>query len=168
MNCSMSHKLFNPDTGLSEQHFFDEIKLESAGLKYADTEKLGIAIKNRYPIEDIIVTCDAAGNSRKTSGISDVQALEALGFTVRFTRTNPRLRERQLLVNGLCAHSRIKIDPKCKHLIKDFSKVQQNKADFTKVKDKDHQLTHMSDGADYLLNWEFNLGLKKRSRTIII
>lgn len=165
MAASFSHKVFNEKTSRNEQHFFDELLLESAGNDYADTKKMAIAIKSRYGVDNVIITCDASGNSRKTSGVSDVQMLESFGFKVRFSRSNPRLRDRQLLVNGLLDHGSIIINPECKILIRDLEKVQQNKSDFTKVKDSDDRLTHMSDGMDYLLDWEYQTTIR-RTRTI--
>jgi len=157
MTASFSHK--NGD----KQRFFDEILLEGN----SDTPQLCKAILNRYPKDKIKVRCDAAGNARKTSGSSDVDTLrEYFGReNVLFSTVNPRLRDRQLLINGMMAHSRIEVDPKCKLLIRDFEKVKQNKIDFTKLKDKDAKLTHFSDGADYVLWIEHlsNINLKATS-----
>jgi hypothetical protein len=168
-----------------EIQFFDELKLTGN----SDTPQMGVAIINRYgrvdreykdedewmmvpewerreKLEHILVTCDASGNNRKTSGVTDVMILERMGFSVRFRRSNPRLRDRQLLMNGLLSKGNIKIHPNCREIIKDFKNVQQNKKDYTKVKDKDHNLTHFSDGADYLCEFEFELDLDTRSRQI--
>jgi hypothetical protein len=85
---------------------------------------------------------------------------------VLFSTVNPRLRDRQLLINGMMDHERIEVDPKCKLLIRDFAKVKQNKIDFTKLKDKDEKLTHFSDGADYVLWIEHlsNINMKATSQ----
>lgn len=173
MACGLSNKFFNEETRKYEQHFFDEILL----VGNSDTYDMGMAIINRYGIikesytkdewlkidieerelklSHIVITCDTSGKNRKTTGLSDVKALRLLGFTVRHKSSNPRMKQRQLMVNGLMSHSRIKVHPKCKGIIRDFEKVQQNKMDLTKIKDKDDRLTHFSDGADYLLDWEY-------------
>lgn len=160
MACTLSHKIWNEDMKYFEQHFFDEIIL-----KDSDTEKLGKAILNRYPVEDCVITCDASGKARKTSGTTDVKILEKLGFTVRFSKSNPRIRERQVLVNGLLYHGRMLFDPKMKKTIKDMEKVQQEPSDFSKNKKIDPQLTHLSDGVDYLMNWEYQIK-DRRTKTI--
>jgi len=143
---------------------FGELLLEGD----SDTLKMGRAIITRFGLGRVIITCDASGKSRKTSGRSDVQTLHSLGFSqeqVRYKAANPRLRERQILVNGLLSHGQIIVDPSCKKTIKDFEKVQQNKVDYSKVKDKDDKLTHLSDGLDYLIDWEFQVNFR-RSKTI--
>ena|GEM_PF-2244096 len=167
-----------------EYHFFDEIFLKGN----SDTNDMCLAIVNRYghdgeykdkeawidsfgldmrqkKLAHIVVTCDASGKNRSTNGLSDVEILESWGFHVRFTKVNPRLRDRQILMNGLLYNSKIKINPKCKVLIKDFNKVQQHQTNFEKIKDKDFNLTHMSDGADYFLDYEINMNIR-RTRTI--
>jgi hypothetical protein len=159
-------------SGKKELNIFSEIELTGD----SDTEKMGMYIVNNYsPIEsqtyeefmkrpelerkgilqDIIITCDSAGKNRKTTGPSDVLFLETMGFTVRYKSSNPRMRRRQLLMNGLFDKQRIHIGQECKSVKRDFEKVQQNKQDFTKVKDKDDRLTHFSDGIDYLVEYEF-------------
>ena len=70
--------------------------------------------------------------------------------------------------NNLLAKGVIKTHPTCKKVIKDFEKVQQNRIDFKKVKDKDDMLTHFSDGIDYLCNFEYNIGTRERSKVIKI
>ena len=149
------------EDGKKYVRIFDELLLEGD----SDTNKMCIAIKKRFDIDQVIITCDASGRARKTSGRSDVEIIKSHGFQVRHRRANPRLRERQLLVNGLMSKGCIVVDPKCKGVIKDFEKVQQNKVDYSKIKDKDDKLTHFSDGIDYLIDWEYSLSIR-RSRTI--
>lgn len=142
---------------------FGELLLEGD----SDTPKMGKAILERFPKERIVITCDSSGKNRQRTGVSDVQALLDLGFhkeQVRYKRSNPRLRERQLLINGIFAKERYSVDPSCRRVIKDFEKVQQSKIDYTKIKDKDDKLTHFSDGLDYLFDFEYNFDLRK-SRT---
>lgn len=163
MTASFAHKRYNREINKEVLYFFDEVLLKGD----SDTYRLAEAIKNRFPADMVLITCDASGANRKTSGYSDVHILRSspFNFEVRFRRANKKLRDRQILMNGLLAHGQIIIDPKCKNLIRDFEKVQQNKTDFTKVKDKDDRLTHFSDGADYLCDFEFVVSLR-RSKTI--
>lgn len=152
---------------------FGEIKLTDS---QSDTEAMGRAIIKRFNVYDedgnvvkraqdrVLITCDASGTARKTSGRSDVKVLEDLGFTVRCKSANPRLRERQLLVNGLVHNKRIRINGEnCKHLVKDLMNVVQDEKSFEKVK-TNPELTHLSDALDYLVDYEFKLGLKGRDK----
>jgi len=69
----------------------------------------------------------------------------------------PGFRARQLCVNNLLDKARVKINPdKCKRLLKDWEAVEQNVADFSKIKDNP-QLTHASDGTDYMFDLIFPL-----------
>jgi hypothetical protein len=114
-----------------------------------------------------MITIDASGKNRKTSGASDYQILMQAGFDksqIRFKSVNPRFRERQLLVNGKFDKDEIIISPKCKVLIKDLEQVEQNKLTFEKIKDKDGKLTHASDTLDYFIDYEFSLYLNRSTK----
>jgi hypothetical protein len=149
-------RMFKDENNNKCLHIFDEVVLKND----SDTRAIARYIKNRYPVEDIIITCDSSGKARKTSGRSDVEILKQEGFEshqIRFKASNPRMRQRQLLHNGLISKGHITVSPKCKLTIRDYEKVQQNKVDYTKIKDKDDRLTHLSDGLDYLVDWEYKL-----------
>jgi citrate lyase alpha subunit len=60
----------------------------------------------------------------------------------------------------------IRINPKCKTLIKDLEQVEQNKLTFEKIKDKDNKLTHASDTLDYFIDYEYSLYNTRTSSTI--
>lgn len=158
MTATFSHKIIH--NGRAEQHFFDELILKGDSNTYTIAE----AIINRFPDEyrngNLLITCDASGNSRKSSATeqlqSDVAILQSKKLRVRFKQINPRLRERQLLMNGLFYHGIVKINPKCKELIKDFTQVMQEPKDFSKVK-SDPNRTHTSDTADYVCDFEYDL-----------
>lgn len=164
MACSFSHKRWCLENNRYEQHFFDELILKGD----SNTPRMAEAIANRYPKDNMLITCDAAGKNRSSVGGSDVQVLKQHGYDVRYKPANPRHRKRQLLINGLMHHGRVIVDPSCKLLIKDFEKVQQNKVDFAKAKDKDDNLTHFSDGADYVLDWEFQLDNTRKTKTYLL
>lgn len=145
-------------------HFFDEFEL----LGNSDTPQAAQEIIKRYG-NKVILTIDASGKNRKTSGSSDYQLLMQAGFAkenIRFKSVNPRFRERQLLVNGKFDKSEILISDKCKTLIRDLEQVEQSKLTFEKIKDKDGKLTHASDTLDYFIDYEFSLYLNRESKTI--
>ena len=140
-------------------HFVDEICLKSDS---ADTFAMAEAIKARYPksLDWLMITCDASGKARKTTGPSDAQVLKQIfgEDAVRYKSAgNMRLRKRQILINGLFSHNRILINKeKCPTLVRDVSKVQQRIDDFTKDK-KNPELTHASDAMDYYCTFEYEL-----------
>lgn len=147
--------------------FFDEFEL----LGNSDTPQAAEEIKKRYGTKNIIITIDASGKNRKTSGQSDYQLLMQAGFRqdqIRFKSVNPRFRQRQLLVNGRLDKGFIRINPKCKVLIKDLGYVEQNKLTFEKIKDKEGKLTHASDTLDYYCDYEYTLYTGRESSTIIL
>jgi len=145
-----------------KQYFFDELVLRGDSSTYT----MATALKELYPQDMILITCDASGAARKTVGVanlmSDVTILKSEGFNVRYRTQNPRLRKRQLLMNGMMFHGRIVINPKCKLLIRDFKSGKQ-KADFTKDEGKDGSFSHLSDGADYICDFEHQLNLERRN-----
>lgn len=144
MAVSFSHKIMN------EQHFFDEKLLTGDSSTYSVVDFLNNCA---YPKSMMIISCDSTGKARKTVGqknlMSDVAILRAAGFNIRVKTVNPRLRPRQILMNGMLYHGRIKIHPRCKEIIKDFKTTKQ-KDDFTKDEGSKHNRSHFSDGCDYV------------------
>ncbi len=156
MTASFSHKQTN------RQLFFDELHLKGD----SNTEVMGKRIREMYPQHDMTIICDASGKNRSTAArekmLSDVAILKHLNFKVKFKNQNPRLRNRQLLMNGMMYHNRLLVHPKCKQLIRDFKGTRQ-KMDFTKDEGSDKSFSHFSDGADYVcdMNHELILGKKR-------
>ena len=147
--------------GNKYSHFVDEIVLKNSG---ADTFAMRDAIRQKYLNfhGNIIITVDASGRNRKTTGKSDVKVLREYFDNVRYKSSgNDRLKHRQVLVNGLFNHGYLFINKdNCPILWKDMRKVRQ-KDDFTKdgtAKD----LTHASDTLDYFVMQEYNLKDRKQ------
>jgi hypothetical protein len=139
---------------------FDEIVI----LGNSDTQQMCDALKARFPISKLILYPDASAKARKTSGRSDLEIMRAAGFEdIRFLGVNPRLRDRQLMMNGRFEKQLTKINPKCKNLIKDCKSVKQ-KADFTKDKTI-IELTHTSDSMDYYHTTEYNFSIDRTPKT---
>lgn len=161
MAAHFGHKLDN-----KMYHVFDELVLKNK--EGSSTGDLGRAIQAKFPSrwKEIIITCDASGKNRTTKTIetitSDVKVLRAMGFTVRYKNVNPRLRKRQILVNGKFDHKEILINPKCKEMIRDIDKCKQ-KEDYTKDEGHDHTFSHCSDGLDYVIDYEFNIDIDKNN-----
>jgi hypothetical protein len=142
--------------GVKKLFCFDELKLTGDSNTYTMRD----ALLARYPKERMIITCDASGKNRSTTGIqnllSDVAILRDKGLNVRYKTVNLGMRTRQLLMNGLFYNKHVIISPKCKQVRRDFKTVKQDKATFEKDK-KNDDLTHFSDGLDYLCDYEFKL-----------
>jgi hypothetical protein len=150
MAASFSHKIGD------SQYVFDEMFLRGD----SNTHTMAKAIIEKFPDHfrnKLIITCDASGNARKSAAaektLSDVAVLRSYGLNVRFKTVNVRLRKRQIHMNGMLFHGRIVINPKCKTLIKDMEKVQQLD-DWTKDPGKEDLFGHMSDGLDYVIDYE--------------
>jgi hypothetical protein len=142
-------------------HIFDELELTGD----SDTRDMKRALLARYRADQMLITCDAAGKNRSTTGLKNMQSDVAIlrasaegmpALEVRFKSHNQGMRKRQLLMNGLISHQKILIHPKCKKVRKDFKQVKQDKVDFGKCK-KIVELTHFSDGIDYMCDFEFQL-----------
>jgi hypothetical protein len=135
---------------------FDELKLTGNSNTYTMRD----ALLARYPRERMIITCDASGKNRSSAAVetlmSDVAILRDKGLQVRFKTVNLGFRHRQLLMNGLFHNKHMIISKKCKEVRRDFKTVKQIKATFEKDK-KNEELTHFSDGLDYLCDFEFKL-----------
>lgn len=144
-----------------ELHVFDEIIIKGSD---EGTHEMARAILDRYPRDLVLVTCDASGRAKSTLGTTDFGILESYGLEVRAKKANPRIRKRQLLVNGLLSKKRILINPmNCKTLIKDLKKVEQHQTTFEKVK-TNPDLTHASDALDYIVDFEFAFGFDRKER----
>jgi hypothetical protein len=146
----------------AEARCFDELVLTGN----SDTPAMARAIAERFDRDKVILHLDASAKNRSTKGRSDLKILQDFGYkNIRFKAVNPRMRDRQLLVNGKMSRGEIKIHPSCKALIKDCKSVRQVKEDFTKDK-KVPELTHASDTMDYFLDFEYPLDIKRQSSSI--
>lgn len=146
----ITRKRYQPARTHEELHGFDELALKT---RDADTKKLCIALKARGydpATKDITVYPDPAGKSRKTTGKSDLKILDEQGFKkIKYQSKAPGFRDRQNCTNNLFDKGHVKINPDTmKGMLKDFEGVEQDVADFSKLKDNP-TMTHFSDGFDY-------------------
>ena len=159
MHCTIAQIYYQGN--MKYTHFVDEIVLKYNG---ADTYALRDALFQKYHnhIGNMIVTVDASGKNRKTTGLSDVKVLREKFANVRYKASgNDRLKKRQILVNGLFNHQYLFINKdKCPTLWRDMKSVKQN-PDFTKD-GTNKDLTHASDTLDYLVMHEYNLVDRKQ------
>ena len=114
----------------------------------SNTRALANLIAQDWPGFAIYACPDMTGGSRKTSAdYTDIDILKQHGFQVLGTR-NIAERSRLNIVNNLFDKTRLLIDPKCKKLINDMEKVVTDSYGQI-AKEKDSQLTHISDALGY-------------------
>ena len=135
-------------------HVFDEISIYGS-----NTDELIEEMRIRYPRQRIIVMPDPSGVARKTSagGRTDITILENAGWTVKYRRSHPPVRDRINAVNSLLKNAddqvRLWIDPRCRKLIECLEK--QTYKDGTQIPDKDSGFDHMNDALGYLGEYLF-------------
>jgi phage terminase large subunit len=138
-------------------HQVDEIVLYSS-----NTNELVDEIRNRYPKNPITIFPDPSGVARKTSanGNTDIKILENAGFTVRYHRQHPLVKDRINAANSLFflrdnSTTRFYIDPKCKHTIKSLQQFCYKEG--TQLPDKGGSIdySHMFDALTYAIQYLF-------------
>jgi len=136
-------------------HCVDEIVLNSS-----NTNELVEEIRNRYPTNPIQIFPDPSGVQRKTSanGNTDIKILENAGFTVRYHRQHPAVKDRINAANSLFFKredntTRFYIDQKCRHTIKSLQQFCY-KLD-SQIPDKDSGFDHMFDALTYAIQFLF-------------
>lgn len=129
----------------------DEIYLDN--LDGYKTENLVEAMKSRgYLPNNCFLYPDPSGNSRSTKGFPDNEIMRRAGYQVRTKATAPRFRERQINMNARFEKGLLEIHPtKCPMLKRDFLAVESDPVTLEKKKNNP-KLTHMSDGADYMVD----------------
>jgi hypothetical protein len=97
---------------------------------------------------------------RKTSanGNTDIKLLENAGFTVRYHRQHPLVKDRINAANSLFFQrddktTRFYIDPKCKHTIKSLQQFCYKEN--SQIPDKDSGFDHMFDALTYAIQYLF-------------
>jgi len=132
---------------------FDEIVLENS-----NTNEFCEELRNRYPKNPITVMPDPAGQQRKTSanGNTDIKILEMAGFTTRYHRSHPLVKDRINACNSLFFKrddnsTRFRIDPSCKFTIKCLRNWSYKEG--TMVPSKSDGFDHAVDAIGYLIEF---------------
>jgi hypothetical protein len=134
---------------------YDEIYLDNS-----NTSEMILEIRNRYPTNPITVFPDPAGVQRRASagGNTDIKLLEMAGFTCRYHRQHPLVRDRINAGNSLFflredGSTRFYIDPSCKKTIACF-KNWAYKPD-SMIPSKDSGFDHGADAGTYWIQYSF-------------
>ncbi len=139
----------------------DEIVLSRATTMQACEE-----FQNRFPEHGagLKVYADASGARMQTTGSSDLDVLKKFfrggeygAVEFRIPRSNPAVRDRVMAVNAALrpadGEARLRIDGRCKELIKDLEQVVYKENTLIIDKDRDPRRTHLSDALGYLV-WQ--------------
>lgn len=112
----------------------------------------------------VVIYGDASGGRQQTTGSSDYQIIQEYfrqegypRWEYKVPRANPPVRDRVMLVNvklrSASEEVHLLIDRKCKGLAKDFEQVVYKPESTIVDKERDPQLTHLSDALGYLV-WQ--------------
>ena len=102
----------------------------------------------RKGVSGATVVCDSTGKARRTSGKSDHIILKNAGFKVVY-KTNPAVVDKIANLNRCFTLGLIKINPKCKKLIRDLTQLEWNDKQQLDQK-SDPSLSHLVDSLAYL------------------
>jgi phage terminase large subunit len=135
-------------------HAIDDIALHSS-----NTNEMIEEIRNRYPTNPITAFPDPAGVQKRSSanGNTDIRLLEMAGFTVRYHRAHPLIKDRINAANSLFYRredgtTRFYIDPKCKHTIKSLKNYSYKEDSQIPLKG---EFDHMFDALTYPIEFLF-------------
>lgn len=139
---------------------FDEIFIDNS-----TTQEMIDEIRNRYPSNPVVVFPDPAGVQRKTSagGNTDIRLLEIAGFTCRYHRQHPLVRDRINAGNSFFflrpdGQVRFLIDPACTKTIRSLKNWSYKES--TMIPDKDSGWDHACDALTYMVHFLFPIERK--------
>jgi len=123
---------------------FDEFFIPNA-----NTNKLVEAILHFYPKRELNACPDMTGAARKTAAdYSDLQILQKSGFRI-FGQGSLTERTRLNITNNLLEKGRVRINPKCKNLIRGLESVQTNDYGQLDKKESGRKWTDITDAFTY-------------------
>jgi PBSX family phage terminase large subunit len=123
-------------------YVWDEVQVEGDTFKKCDELK-------KKGATGATVIADSTGANRRTSGKSDFIILQEAGFRVERT-LNPAVVDKIANLNRCFTLGLIKINPRCKKLIRDLKQLTWDKHGQLDQK-KDPSLSHLVDGLAYLV-----------------
>lgn len=136
---------YNSDVLVSQHssgiYVWDEVQIRGDTFQKADVLK-------RKGVRGATIICDSTGRNRSTKGKSDHYILKDAGFDVRY-KTNPAVIDKIANLNRCFTLGLIKINPRCKKLIRDLTQLVWDKHGQLDQK-TDPSLSHLVDGLAYL------------------
>lgn len=154
---------YNSDVLVSQHgngiYVWDEVQIEGDTFKKADELK-------KKGVTGATIISDSTGASRRTSGKSDHSILKDAGFNIVKTH-NPSVIDKIANLNRCFTLGLIKINPRCKKLIRDLTQLMWDKHGQLDQK-TDASLSHLVDALAYLCWKLYPLIERKPSRQIIL
>jgi len=130
-------------------HVLDEIVLRNS-----NTPEMMAELCRRYPDHRGLVHPDPSGSARKTSaavGVTDHAIIEQFGWDVYPMKPYPvidRIAAVNALLRSASGDTRLRISPKCTHLIRALEGLTYKEG--TRIPDKSSGFQHISDALGYL------------------
>jgi hypothetical protein len=110
--------------------------------------------ENNFPRSRVVFYPDASGAARSTAGKSDTRILKEAGYSVRYAKKNPFVKDRVNCVNGLLdpqqGEPRYFIDPRCTEVIRCFEKQKWDNEKDPPEPDKKEGFDHLMDANGYV------------------
>src|SRR5207249_2947800 len=140
--------------------------LDEVVIRQASTQDACEVAKRKFGrhTADVVIDGDASGDKQQMAETSDYAMVQEyfrvhtnLKMKIKAARSNPLVRDRINLMNrtlrSAAGDIHMRVDRKCKELVKDFVQVSY-KSDRSEIdKERDRQRTHTSDALGYLI-WE--------------
>ena len=153
--------VYNSDVLVSQHasgsYVWDEVQIEGDTFKKCDALK-------KKGVTGATIICDSTGRNRSTKGKSDHHILKEAGFQVQF-KTNPAVKDKIANLNRCFSLGLIKVNPRCKKLIRDLTQLVWDKNGQLDQK-TDPSLSHLVDGLAYYCWVQYPLVARKPSRLI--
>lgn len=120
----------------------------------SDTEQMAQAVRQDFPMFEIIACPDPTGRRLQTSsamGLSDHAILKRRGFKVRAPKAPWSIRDKvaatRLMIKDANGLRRMKVDPSCKRVIRSLSNLEYKAGSSHPDPKSDH--SHMADAVGY-------------------
>ena len=120
----------------------------------SDTHEMARAVRKDFPYQEILCCPDPTGRRLQTSsamGLSDHAILQKYSFRIKAPRAPWSIRDKvsatRLMIRDANGHRRLKVDPRCKRVIRSLSNLEYRAGASVPDPKSDH--SHMSDALGY-------------------
>ena len=144
-------------------HVIDKIPIAVAEIsKVYDTAEMIEMIRGCYPKNAIVIYPDASGNSRSTSGKSDIKLLREARFTVRNLSKNPFVRDRVNAVNVALLNNKDEVNYRVnKNMCPVYCEALEQQTYKNGVPDKTTGFDHICEAGGYFIY--HHTGMKQKT-----
>ena len=120
----------------------------------SDTHEMAQAVRADFPFQEILCCPDPTGRRLQTSsamGLSNHAILQKYSFRIKAPRAPWSIRDKvsatRLMIRDANGHRRLKVDPRCKRVIRSLSKLEYRAGASVPDPKSDH--SHMADALGY-------------------